>query len=160
MRTILIWLIILAVGSPATAHEVREAATTTAKPVYVQRTGAPEIHGQLLRLGPDTMTILESGTPRDIPMSDVLRIDVSGDSVKNGAIIGAIVLGVWCAVICGLDIDNAGHVAAAAVANAGLGAIFGAGIDAMHVGRTTIYRTSPAASAGRPALGAALSFSF
>jgi hypothetical protein len=61
------------------------------------------------------------------------------DSLKNGAIIGAVVLGAWCAIICGQGLDNAGKLPLAVLVAAGEGAAIGAGIDAMHSRKTGIY---------------------
>ena len=116
------------------------------------RSAGGEARGQLLRLGPDTLTLLEQGTSRDIPLAAVTRIDARGDSVKNGAIIGAVVLGAWCALICpqGLDGYSNNQLPYILGVNIALGAAVGAGIDAMHVGRTTIYQQGGPASGGSP----------
>ena len=87
---------------PAAAQEPETGAAIRMSPIFV--TGAnssPEIHGSLLDLGPETLTLLVDGATREIPLADVTRIRVPGDPVKNGAIIGALVLGGWCLIICG-----------------------------------------------------------
>jgi outer membrane lipoprotein SlyB len=61
------------------------------------------------------------------------------DSLKNGAIIGAVVLGTWCAIICGQGLDNPGKLPLAVIVAAGEGAAIGAGIDAMLSRKTGIY---------------------
>ena len=103
-------------------------------------------------MGPDTLTLLEQGTSRDIPFTEIIRIDARGDSVKNGAIIGAVVLGAWCALICpqGLNGYSNNQLPYILGVNIALGAAVGAGIDAMHVGRTTIYQQGGPASGGGP----------
>jgi hypothetical protein len=109
--------------------------------VYVRSINGVEIRGQLLRLGPDTLSLLDEGTVRDVRLTDVARIESRGDSVKNGAIIGAAILGGWCALICPQGLDGyAGQFAYVLAINTALGAAIGSGIDAMHVGRTTIYQ--------------------
>ena len=132
----------------------------TVSAVYVRSTGGGETRGQLLRLGPDTLTLLEQGSARDIRLADVTRIDARGDSVKNGAIIGAAILGAWCALICpqGLDGYPGRQFAYILAVNTALGAAVGAGIDGMHVGRTTIYEQGEATS-GRRATGVKAFFS-
>jgi hypothetical protein len=55
--------------------------------------------------------------------------DRDKDSLKNGAIIGAIVVGAWCLFVCGQGLDNAGQLPLAVAAGAGVGALMGAGID-------------------------------
>lgn len=54
------------------------------------------------------------------------------DSVMDGALVGAVVLGAWCAIVCGQGLDNAGQLPLAVLAAAGYGALIGAGIDAMQ----------------------------
>ena len=135
--------------TPAAAQGTPGIQARAVSAVYV-RTGGSEIQGQLLRLGPDTLTLLEQGSSRDIPLATVTRIDARGDSVKNGSIIGAAVLAAWCAIVCGQGLDNnAKQVTTVLLINTGLGALVGAGIDAMHVGRTTIYEPDMAMAAGR-----------
>jgi hypothetical protein len=75
----------------------------------------------------------------DVPLNTLERIDATHDSLVNGAVIGGLSLGLWCAVICGQGLDSAGSLPTAVVINAGLGALIGAGIDAAHRGRTPIY---------------------
>ena len=53
------------------------------------------------------------------------------DSVKNGAIAGAVVFAGWCALVCGQGPDDDGHLLPVVAANAAFGAAIGAGIDAM-----------------------------
>jgi len=143
--------LLVAVGM-ATSVAAQGSATISPRPVsavYVRSVGGDEARGQLLRLGPDTLTLLEQGTSRDIPLAAVTRIDARGDSVKNGAIIGAVVLGAWCALVCpqGLDGYSNNQLPYILGVNIALGTAIGAGIDAMHVGRTTIYQQ------GGPAFG-------
>ena len=56
--------------------------------------------------------------------------DHDRDSLKNGAVIGAVVLGTWCLIVCGQGLDSSGQLPAAVAVNAGLGALIGATIDA------------------------------
>jgi hypothetical protein len=118
----------------------------------------------MLRLGPDTVTLLEDGISRQIALADITRIEAPGDSVKNGAIIGAIVLGAWCAIICpqGLDGYDSSQLAPVLLVNVGLGALVGAGVDGLHVGRTAIYQRNGTAANRRAAGGvkAGLSIGF
>ena len=54
------------------------------------------------------------------------------DPVWNGAVIGALVLGIWCARVCGQGLDSPQQLLPAVAANAGFGALIGAGIDALQ----------------------------
>jgi len=105
------------------------------------RDGGHEFKARLLTLGPRTVTLLVDGQRREMDLSSVTHIERRGDSLKNGAIIGAAFVGGVCAVICGQGLDDGGELAAAVVINAAFGALIGTGIDALHKGRTVIYPT-------------------
>lgn len=107
--------------------------------VFVTIDRGPEIHGSLLELGPETLAILVDGARTEFPLSSVRRVEREGDSLKNGAIIGAVVLGAWCAAICGQGLNRSSQLFPAIVVNAGVGAVIGALFDADHKGRTRIY---------------------
>ena len=99
-----------------------------------------EINGRLVELSDDAVRILVGGKARDLPLTDVQRIDIErSDSLKNGAVIGAIVLGGWCALVCGQGLGTGAQLVPAVAANAAVGALIGAGIDASRRERTTIY---------------------
>lgn len=138
------------VANPLLAQNVQTANSSTISPVYVHSINGAEMRGQLLRLGPDTLSLLDEGITRDIRLADVARIESRGDSVKNGALIGAAILGAWCALICRQGLDGyTGQFAYVLAINTALGAAIGAGIDGMHVGRTTIYQTGEPAAEHR-----------
>ncbi len=109
--------------------------------VLVQQDDQPdEIRGYLMRLGSEAVTVLVDGEARDLPLASVSRVQLRGDSLKNGALIGALVGGLWCAFVCGQAIGyDDPELITAIVANAALFAGIGAGFDALHRGRTTIY---------------------
>jgi hypothetical protein len=100
----------------------------------------------LLDLSPGTVSLMVGHHRRDLPIDRVLRIEVRGDSLKNGALTGAVALGLWTALLAGQGSLEPGYVIYFSAINAGLGAAIGAGIDALIPGRTTIY-TKPAAQA-------------
>jgi hypothetical protein len=132
----------LAVGaSPAAAQD----ASQTIKPerVVVKRVGGlSDLHGQFGRLNADTVTIVIKGQPMDVPLASVRRVDVGGDSVKNGAIIGGIVLPLWCALVCGQGLDHGVTIEMMSVL-AVEGAALGALIDRGFNDRSTIYIRTP-----------------
>ena len=76
-------------------------------------------------------------------------MDSGNDPVRNGALIGAIVGGAWCALVCGQALDDPGALPVAVTINAVFFAGIGAGIDAMIPGRNTIYRRAPPQSVSR-----------
>ena len=138
-RTIILLLSLLAI--PLAAHADQEPGKHTGRLVYVRQEGSTtEVPGNLLELGPDTIAILTHGKYLELPLDSIERVQVAGDSLKNGAVIGAAILGGWCAVICGQANNNPAFWFSAVAINAGLGAFIGTGIDAAHQGRTTIYR--------------------
>ena len=146
-------ILAILVANPLLAQSAQTGNPSTISPVYVRSINGVEIRGQLLRLGPDTLSLLDEGTVRDVRLTDVDRIESRGDSVKNGAIIGAAILGGWCALICPQGLDGyAGQFAYVLAINTALGAAIGSGIDAMHVGRTTIYQPLES-QAGRRSTG-------
>lgn len=110
-----------------------------AEEVVVTQSGSgEELRGRLVNLSPGSLAILVDGNRVEIPMDNVLRIDARHDSLKNGAIIGAAVMGGLSAISCG-EVDDAAFCVTGLVVNTGLGALIGAGIDALHKGRTPIY---------------------
>lgn len=144
-RALMVVAVVFGLASSALAQTVPESAEeaipSQLAPVFVQTTSTDQqVRGHLLDLSERTMTILENGNRRVIPLDQIRRIQVSGDRVKNGAIIGAAFFGGYCAVVCGIALPLNEQYAAAVMANAGLGALLGAGIDALHHGRTTIFR--------------------
>jgi hypothetical protein len=143
-------ILAILVANPLLAQSAQTGNPRMISPVYVRNINGAEIRGQLLQLGPDTLSLLDKGTVRDVRLADVARIESRGDSVKNGAIIGAAILGGWCALICPQGLDGyRGQFAYVLAINTVLGATIGAGIDAMHVGRTTIYEPAEIQSARR-----------
>ena len=99
-----------------------------------------EINGRLVELSGDAVRILVEGQTRELSLTDVRRIDVEkSDSLKNGAVIGAIVLGGWCALVCGQGLGTGPQLVPAVAANAAVGALIGAGIETGRRERTTIY---------------------
>jgi hypothetical protein len=104
--------------------------------IIVRTDAGGQIQGRLIELSPESLAILTTGGRMDVPLTTLERIDATGDSLVNGAVIGGLALGLWCAVICGQGTDN---LLTGVVVNAGVGALIGAGIDAAHKGRTPIY---------------------
>jgi hypothetical protein len=130
--------------SPASAAQ-QPAPAKGQEVIVTQSASGEELRGRLLELTPESLAIMVDGRRVDVPIDRVLRIDSTHDSVKNGAIIGAAVMGGWCALVCGQGLDSSSDVATVALINTGLGALIGAGIDALHKGRSPIY-VKPAAS--------------
>jgi hypothetical protein len=142
---------------PATAPDPPISAVQFSR---LQRTGTSElfvygsqsrvpIQGFLLRLTARDLTMLVNGQEETIPLASVRRIDRRGDSIWNGFAIGAAVgVFTWIKIYREwIPPDGITWVV-------GLPALIGAGIDALWVGETTVYRASSssraAARAGAP----------
>jgi len=140
-RALLLGLL-LATPSLASAQTGFPTATLGAgDPVHITRTSGEQLQGVLSQISATELT-LDNGAR--LTIDDVLKIDRRGDSVKNGATIGALVVGGWCAFVCGQGVASGSEFMMAVAANAGLGALLGAFIDHDRVGRTTVFRRSPA----------------
>ena len=132
-------------------------ATAESSTVYVLDDTGAETSGTLLRLNPDWLVLRVGDTERRFDAARVRRIEKRGDSLRNGAVIGAIVgaaVGVLAAGISDCPGDDPGGScpgfrAAGFLLSTGAYAAIGTGIDALVVGRTTLYE-APAASP-RPA---------
>ncbi len=145
--------------APATAFAQQlPTVPSPAKPgptVIVQDNKGAETKGKLLRLDVREAVLMIDGQERRFALEDVRRIEKRGDSLKNGAIKGALVglvagflgsrLGL-CEPPEGLEDvatckkeDNL-HPLAFPAAAAFIWMGIGAGIDALIVGRTTLYQ--------------------
>jgi hypothetical protein len=137
----------LALFLPAAARAqdgyLRKPPAPGKKVVVTQSTSGTEVRGRIVELSPTTLAMLVDGKRVDMPMNTVLRIDAPTDSVKEGALIGGVVflglIALSCATI-GAEGSNCGQ---AILFSTGIGALAGAGIDARHQGRTTIYSKPP-----------------
>jgi hypothetical protein len=136
--------------------------------VYVLDDAGTETTGKLVRLNPDSIVILVDGGERRFEAAHVRRVQKRGDSVKNGAIIGAVVGAVLGAIGSGIaDCPGSGSGGCAAArvgmfaVSTGVYTAIGAGIDSLIAGRTTVY-SAPRAGAVRSAVtgtpGAAFRF--
>jgi len=125
------------------APQVQAAQATgkreIAEDVIVVHAGSgDELHGRLLELSAATLAILVDGRRIEVPMDDVLRIDTWHDPVWNGFTLGAVIAGGLVGLACA-SAEGGRACVPAAIVDAGLGGLIGAGIDALHKGRTPIY---------------------
>jgi hypothetical protein len=139
---------------PAPAHAQVPRQQTREEVIVTQSTTGEEIRGQIVEFSSTTLALLANGRRIEVPIDRVLRIEARTDSVKNGALIGAAVMGGLAALGCA-SVSGPGDRAVCAwgaAVNLGFGALAGAGIDALHKGRSTIYsKPSPIAMAVAPA---------
>lgn len=139
-------------AAQGTAQSWPGLATVEPSTVYVLDDTDVETSGRLLRLDPDSLVLLVGDTERRFEAARVRRIEKRGDSLRNGAFIGAIVgaaMGVLAAGIADCPGDDPGGGcpgtrAAGLVFSIGAYAAIGTGIDALVVGRTTLYEARAA----------------
>ena len=158
MAILVATLVPSAVCAQGTAQRWPGLAPSGLSTVYVLDDTGVETSGRLLGLDPDSLVLLVGGAERRFEAARVRRIQKRGDSLRNGALIGAIVGGVMGLVGAGISDcpgDNPGGScpgtrAALFLFSTGVYAAIGTGIDALVPGRTTLYEapTVPP-SAGR-----------
>lgn len=138
---------VLVVAVPASAQE-------NLKQVWITQADSGDVvQGRLVSLSRESLAMLTADNRRvEIPLDRVLRIDTGGDSLKNGAAIGAAVFGGLVAATCA-SWGGGGECVAASLIDAGVGALVGAGIDALNPGRTPIYSRPAATAASTHASG-------
>ena len=175
-----VFLLLCAGGTRIEAQEVASSFPQLAvlvKPgdriTVVDVTGR-ETKGQIGKLSPDALMLVTSAGPRQLGELDVATISQRcGDSLVNGAIIGAVAGTAYVVTALALvgDSDGGGIIVPAAVGwgvvFAGIGAAAGMGIDGLISRRQVIYQ-SPAGRSrvslspvfGRGRRGAAITVKF
>jgi hypothetical protein len=139
MRLFGLLLAALALSAGASLAGQQPRALPAGEEVIVVHAGSgQELRGRLIELSSTSLAILVDGQRVEVPIDDVLRIDSRKDSLKNGTLIGLGVFGGLAALNCA-EFESAGWCAYGIAVNAGLGAAIGAGIDALHKGRSPIY---------------------
>jgi hypothetical protein len=138
-------------GWPALDPEKTESAS-----VIVRDDAGVETSGKVLRLDPDAIVLMVGDVERRFEAARVTRIEKRGDSLRNGVIVGALV-GTAFAML-GAKIsdcpgsDPGGPCTGFRVATVLMTTAIGAGIDALVVGRTTLYESSGTPSSATWAL--------
>ena len=134
--------------------------------IYVTDDGGRRTEGKLLRFEPESLVMLVEGAEQRFDAAHVRRIDRRGDSLKNGALIGAgigVVLGLVTAGIADCIGDDpgggcaGGRVALFAVST-GIYAAIGTGVDALIVGRTRVFDADRKSLGRKPIPGPQLAF--
>ena len=110
--------------------------------IYVRTADGAEIRSRFIRASPQSLTISGTdGREMTVPVAQVALVWKEGDSLRNGAIVGALIglaggiLGQSQCTDCSSEI--AIGIAVGVPIWAGLGAL----VDRQHVGRTLIYRS-------------------
>lgn len=108
--------------------------------IFVTDRQGRETSGKLARLSPTSLVIVVNGEEREILSDTIGRIEKRGDSIRNGAWIGAAILAVGSQINCSPYPD-------CLVIGVPVGAAIGAGIGALWdwatPGRTIVYGTRP-----------------
>ena len=145
MATTLSAVLLLLVATTSFAQPQDAAPKAFEKGNYLVRTteGA-ELHGQRERIDRDSLTLRVGAEPWTVPMDRVEKVQRRGDSVKNGATIGALLgggLAVWPATLAASEPALGGAFAVGFVVGlAAEGALFGALIDKLISSNHTLYQ--------------------
>jgi hypothetical protein len=158
----IVFLLLCAGGMRVEAQEVASSLDQLAvlvKPgdtITVVDVSGREIKGRIGKLSRDALILVTSAGPRQLGEVDVATISQRrGDSLKNGAIIGAVAGTAYFVTAAALlaGSDDGEVIIPTAIAGgvlfAGLGAAAGAGIDALISRRQVIYQKP----AGRSRVG-------
>lgn len=125
----------------AAAAAAQEAPPRGVARVFVQvADSGEEVRGHLLDLGPAGVTLLVDGMRRTVPIESVLKVQSRGDSLWNGALIGAAIGAVGFALVAS---EYGDAVVPGALFSTAVWASIGASIDALIPGRTTLYQKAP-----------------
>lgn len=146
MRTLALVVVMAAVGPALRAQDFSTVRLKGMPTVYVEDRTGREVEGKLVSLTESALTINIDGVTRTFAPAEVTKVDRRGDSLKNGALIGAAV-GLFTGLLgdCpGAGSNNGsrgcpgarvGYVLGGAAIWAGIGA----GIDALIPGRTRLW---------------------
>ena len=141
-------------SAQATFGQVRAEGSPT---VFVTDRSGRESQGQLVTFSESEITIKTGALTKTFAAAEVSLVERKGDSLKNGAIIGAVIGGLASALsageVCAGPADNDGHSCAGRatvymVFGTAFYAAVGAGIDALIPGRTRIWPGTPVKTAG------------
>ena len=144
----------VSVAAPARAQEASSRAPRMSGmfTVYVVDRSGAETEGSLVSLTDSALVVRTGATDRSFELGDVVRVYREGDSLKNGAILGAVfgsITGLALAAGCSSGPGcGTGTRTAAAFSAIGVWAAIGASIDALIPGRTLIWTPDPTANTG------------
>ena len=104
--------------------------------------------GRFVRFDEQELAMLIGDEERRFTRDRIARIERSGDSLKNGAMAGAIVGGALGLLAAALQARDLPDWMASLGINIGLSTAIGAGLDAAVEGRTVVYNACPVAPVG------------
>jgi hypothetical protein len=113
--------------------------------VIFETTGAPRRTGLLQQASPEGLSVMVDGQLVQVRRDDVDRLWKHGDPKWTGFVFGAVAAGAlisvamisWCSEY---DSCTAGEVVGAALVYPAIGGLIGLEIDALIVGKTSVYR--------------------
>jgi uncharacterized membrane protein YeaQ/YmgE (transglycosylase-associated protein family) len=111
--------------------------------VFVTDKAGVQTEAKLLRLDGDGLEVIVGGAEKHYAFAELRRVEKKGDSLKNGAIAGLVVGGI-IGVLSGAMSENAADTFGIAMTSTMLYGAIGTCMDAMVVGRTTLYQQSVA----------------
>jgi hypothetical protein len=161
-HTLISTLLLVTLATPAAAQS--DAAPSP----MVEAQGLPTVfltdlqgvehRGKLLRVGPDEVALLGVNGERTFRRDEIMLIEKRGDSLKNGALIGASVGALFWLLAASLAQCSAPEVSCGVGEQVGWFTLtvatytaIGVGIDALISGRTVLYRAS-----GKPTVALAV----
>ena len=137
----LVLVTVLATVAFAGARVVEAQETGNLRPVLVRlEDSATVLKARLVSLNADTVTLLVKDQKTSLPLDRVVRITSGRDSIRNGALIGALIGGGLCARNCGQGLNRAGELPLAVALTAGMWGVAGAAVDAMNRREEVIYQ--------------------
>ena len=157
---------------PAAAHAQeplggwRGLSVSSLDTIYVTDDAGKQTEGKLLRLEPESVVLLVEGSERRFDVAHVRRIDRRGDSLKNGAWIGAAVGVVFGTITAGIS-DCPGDAPGGDCTGFRIGTFAGAlaiytaigvGVDALIPGRTRVFDAGRSTAAVRRFSGPQLAY--
>jgi hypothetical protein len=153
MKPTSMWVVAIGVALaglvlPRTAAAQTPDQSTKAKgfpSVYVTDAKGSETKGKLVSWTGSEIVLQTDAGSRTFKPGEAVRLDLRGDSVKNGALIG-LAAGVAAGFLASAGCDCDGKPAIV-LTSAGMYTLVGAGIDALVPGRTLLWN----AGAGRSA---------
>jgi hypothetical protein len=155
-------LIVLFVSSAAVGQEADETAQRPRVPhgatIFVLDKQGVEHRGRFVRFDGQELVMSVGEDERGYKRDVIARIERSGDSLKNGAIAGAIVGGLMGLLAASLQAEDLGQWIKGVAISTGFYTAIGTGVDAAVQGRTRVYQSWPAAPV-RQQPRAALAFS-
>jgi hypothetical protein len=148
-----------AISIPLNAAAQTDAPVKDFPTLIVTDASGRETQGRLVNWADGTLVMKAGGQEKTFAPGDFLRVDIKGDSLKNGALIGAGVgalLGGLMVGACGGDCGGAAAVFF--LTNVAMYSAIGTAFDAMNSGRTPLWQSGGPTYLGNP--GSAKSMRF